>query len=143
MRINENSSFYFLAEAAPSGGEDAPRFWVRLPDGAGTTSGGVDTEPDSDMLSLISLGATSSLPTVGPFAALPSLRLLNSSSDRQMKRDRSFHENLRLTFLKMKSSSDSVKFVGRILTASMKLYTLTRGSEAPAAGVILMRGLGS
>lgn len=71
------------------------------------------------------------------------LLLRYSSSDKQMNRERSWPHNFGLIFLKMNSSSDLVNAVGKLLTASMKLYTLRRVSEAEAGGVILSRGLGS
>ena len=56
-----------------------------------------------------------------------------------MKRERSLPENLGLMYLMMPSVSADVKFVGRLLTASMKLKLLTFLSLAEGAGKILMR----
>ena len=49
--------------------------------------------------------------------------------------------SLGLTLDMMDSSSTEVKLVGRVLTASMKLKTLVRRSEASVGGVNLKVGL--
>ena len=84
-----------------------------------------------------------SAPSSGDSGLDLSLDLRNSSSEMQIKRERSWPQSFGLIFLKMNSVSDEVKVVGRAFTASTYRYTWRRESLAFEGGVILRMGLES